>query len=78
MSSRHKIESVITQRITEIYIARDLDTAKELFRNLLNDCNIKDVDKTKMLSELEKQKTLKQVQFYATNCMFKFEGLGID
>ena len=76
--SRHKIESVITQRITEIYIARDLDTAKELFRNLLNDCNIKDVDKTKMLSELEKQKTLKQVQFYATNCMFKFEGLGID
>ena len=76
--SRHKIESVITQRITEIYIARDLDTAKELFRNLLNDCNIKDVDKVKMLSELEKQKTLKQVQFYATNCMFKFEGLGID
>lgn len=76
--SRHKIESVITQRITEIYTARDLDTAKELFRNLLNDCNIKDVDKTKMLSELEKQKTLKQVQFYATNCMFKFEGLGID
>lgn len=76
--SRHKIKSVITQRITEIYSANDLATAKELFRNLLNDCNIKDVDKDKMLSELEKITTLKQVQFYATNAMFKFEGLGID
>lgn len=76
--SRPKIKSVITQRITEIYTARDLDTAKQLFRDLLTDCNIKDTDKDKMLKELEKQKTLKQVQFYATNCMFKFEGLGID
>lgn len=76
--SRHKIKSVITQRITEIYTARDLDTAKQLFKDLLTDCNIKDNDKDKMLNELEKQKTLKQVQFYATNCMFKFEGLGID
>jgi len=76
--SRHKIKSVITQRITEIYSASDLTTAKELFRNLLEDSNIKDVDKSKMLDELEKIKTLRQVQFYATNAMFKFEGLGID
>ena len=76
--SRHKIKSVITQRITEIYSASDLATAKELFRNLLEDSNIKDVDKSKMLDELEKIKTLRQVQFYATNAMFKFEGLGID
>lgn len=76
--SRHKIESVITQRITEIYSATDIVTAKELLRNLLNASNIKDVDKSKMLSELDNLKTLKQVQFYATNCMFKFEGLGID
>jgi hypothetical protein len=76
--SRHKIKSVITQRITEIYSASDLTIAKELFRNLLEDSNIKDVDKSKMLDELEKIKTLRQVQFYATNAMFKFEGLGID
>jgi hypothetical protein len=76
--SRHKIKSVITQRITEIYSASDLTTAKELFKNLLEDSNIKDVDKSKMLDELEKIKTLRQVQFYATNAMFKFEGLGID
>jgi len=76
--SRHKIESVITKQITEIYSATDIVTAKELLRNLLNASNIKDVDKSKMLSELDNLKTLKQVQFYATNCMFKFEGLGID
>lgn len=76
--SSHKIKSVITQRITEIYSADNLATAKQLFRDLLNDSNIKDIDKEKMLVELEKITTLRQVQFYATNAMFKFEGLGID
>jgi len=76
--SRHKIESVITQRITEIYSATNIVTAKELLRNLLNESKIKDIDRDKMLAELDKITTLKQVQFYATNCMFKFEGLGID
>lgn len=76
--SRHKIESVITQRITEIYSATDIVTAKELLRNLLIESKIKDIDKDKMLAELNKITTLKQIQFYATNCMFKFEGLGID
>jgi hypothetical protein len=76
--SRHKIESVITQRITEIYSATNIVTAKELLRNLLNESKIKDNDRDKMLAELNKITTLKQVQFYATNCMFKFEGLGID
>jgi len=76
--SRHKIKSVITQRITEIYSATDIVTAKELLRNLLTESKIKDIDRDKMLAELNKITTLKQVQFYATNCMFKFEGLGID
>jgi hypothetical protein len=76
--SRHKIKSVITEQITEIYSARDLATAKELLRNLLTESKIKDNDRDKMLAELDKITTLKQVQFYATNCMFKFEGLGID
>ena len=76
--SRHKIKSVITEQITEIYSTRDLATAKELLRNLLTESKIKDNDRDKMLAELDKITTLKQVQFYATNCMFKFEGLGID
>jgi hypothetical protein len=76
--SRHKIKSVITEQITEVYNATDIVTAKELLRNLLNESKIKDNDKSKMLAELDKITTLRQVQFYATNCMFKFEGLGID
>ena len=76
--SRHKIESVITEQITEVYNATDVVTAKELLRNLLNESKIKDIDRDKMLAELDKITTLKQVQFYATNAMFKFEGLGID
>lgn len=73
-----KIESVITKRIVDIYSAPDLKTAKQLFTELINDCNINPKDKDKMLLEADKISSLKQLQFYATNCMFKFEGLGID
>jgi len=76
--SRHKIKSVITEQITEVYNATDIVTAKELLKNLLSESKIKDSDKSKMLAELDKITTLRQVQFYATNAMFKFEGLGID
>ena len=73
-----KIESVITKRIVDIYSAPDLKTAKQLFTELINDCNINPKDKDKMLLEADKISSLKQLQFYATNYMFKFEGLGID
>jgi len=73
-----QIKSVITKKITDIYSAPDLKTAKQLFTELLNECNINDTDKENMLLEAGKVTTLVALQFYATNCMFKFEGLGVS
>ena len=73
-----EIKSVLNGIITDIYSAHDVKEAKELFIKFVDATKIKDTDKTKMLTEVEKMTTLRQIQMYATNAMFKYEGLGID
>lgn len=73
-----EIKSVLSKIITDIYSAGTVKEAKELFIEFVGATKIKDADKTKMLTEVEKMTTLRQIQMYATNAMFKYEGLGID
>lgn len=73
-----EIKSVINGIITNIYSARTVSEAKQLFVEFVDATNIKDSDKQKMLTEVEKLTTLRSIQQYATNAMFKYEGLGID
>ena len=72
-----EIKSVLNEIITEIYSARTVKEAKELFTKFVDATKIKDTDKKKMLLEVEKMTTLRQIQMYTTNAMFKYEGLGI-
>jgi hypothetical protein len=73
-----EIKSVINGIITNIYSARTVSEAKQLFVEFVDATNIKDSDKQKMLTEVEKLTTLRSIQQYATNAMFKYEGLGIN
>lgn len=73
-----EIKSVLNGIITDIYSARTVKEAKDLFIKFVDATKIKDTDKKKMLTEVEKMTTLRQIQMYATNAMFKYEGLGID
>lgn len=73
-----EIKSVLNGIITDIYSARNVKEAKELFIKFVDATKIKDTDKKKMLLEVENMTTLRQIQQYATNAMFKYEGLGID
>jgi len=73
-----EIKSVLNGIITDIYSARNVKEAKELFTKFVDATKIKDTDKKKMLTEVENMTTLRQIQQYATNAMFKYEGLGID
>ena len=72
-----EIKSVLNQIITEIYSANNVKEAKTLFIKFVDATKIKDTDKKKMLAEVEKMTTLRQIQQYTTNAMFKYEGLGI-
>ena len=73
-----EIKSVLNGIITDIYSARTVKEAKDLFIKFVDATKIKDTDKKKMLAEVEKMTTLRSIQQYATNAMFKYEGLGID
>jgi len=73
-----EIKSVLNGIITDIYSARNVKEAKELFTKFVDATKIKDTDKKKMLTEVENMTTLRQIQQYTTNAMFKYEGLGID
>lgn len=72
-----EIKSVLSKIVTDIYSAQTVKEAKELFTEFVGATKIKETDKKKMLLEVEKMTTLRQIQMYTTNAMFKYEGLGI-
>lgn len=72
-----KIESVLEKVIVEIYQSKTLDEGKTKMKELLESTNIKETDKQKMINELDKIQSLVKLQFYATNALFKYEGLGV-
>ena len=72
-----EIKSVLNGIVTDIYSAVTVKEAKELFIKFVDATKIKETDKKKMLLEVEDMTTLRQIQQYTTNAMFKYEGLGI-
>jgi len=70
-------ESVLEKIIQKVYSTNDLEEGKKLMSGFISETKIKDTDKNKMLYEIENIPTITRLQFYATNAMFKFEGLGI-
>lgn len=72
-----KISSVINICIQEVYKSTNLDQAKIHMNKMLDECNIKEADKIKMRYEIMTIKSLTKMHFYATNAMFKYEGLGV-
>ena len=72
-----EIKSVLNGIVTDIYSASTVKEAKELFTKFVDATKIKETDKKKMLMEVERMSTLRQIQMYTTNAMFKYEGLGI-
>lgn len=72
------LKSIIEPIIKKVYEAKTLEEGKEIMLGLISETKIKEQDKTKMIYEVKKCPTLVKLQFYATNCMFKFEGLSTN
>jgi len=77
MSNTKFLKSILEQVIQKVYQSKTADEARNHMLELLNDSGIKETDRNRMIQELDRLQTLKQIQFYATNAMFKFEGLGV-
>jgi len=72
-----KIKSVITASIQDIYQATTVTEARQKLIGLLEQSRIKQVDKVKMIETATKLNNLNAIYRYATNAMFKYEGLGV-
>lgn len=72
-----KKPSILTDQLNAIYTAKDVDEAKQLFIALVEGSKLPKNTKAKMLYNLAQCGTLYQVQKYATNSCFVYNGLGV-
>lgn len=73
-----KLDSILNKCITEVYKSTNLKEAKDCIILILESSKIKSTDKSKMLYEISNIKTLTKLQFYITNALLKYEGLGVS
>lgn len=72
------IKSVLNKIIEQVYCSKSLTEAQSSSLTLINSSGINDKDKRKMIYEISNQKSLTRLQFYLTNAMLKYEGLGVN
>jgi hypothetical protein len=69
--------SVLEKVIQDVYQSKTLEEAQNIMILFIESTKVKEIDKRKMLIEVKNSKSLTRLQFYATNSLFKFEGLGV-
>jgi hypothetical protein len=72
-----KIESKLAGIIEQVYQAPTANIAKSILIPFLRTSKIKETDKIKMIEQADKLTSLERIQFYATNALLKYEGLGL-
>lgn len=72
-----QIVSILDKIATQVFQAKTVDEAKTICLNYLQESKIKESDRLKMISEIEKMKQLSKVQMYIANALLKYEGLGV-
>ena len=69
--------SKLNEVIQQVYGSTNVEEAKQLMIDCVSNSQINDYSKNRMITTVGTLKTLKDVQFYATNSMFMYEGLGV-
>lgn len=72
-----QLTSTLDTIATQVFEAKTLDQAKTICLDYLKESKIKESDRLKMISEIEKIKHLHKIQLYIANALLKFEGLGV-
>jgi len=72
-----KLNSILSKCVQQVYQSKTLSEAQQHMTDLVSNSKIKETDKVKMLDEINKMPSLVKIQFYVTNAMFKYEGLGV-
>lgn len=67
--------STLTNITEQVYSAKTATEAKTAMINYLETTNVK--DKKKMIYDVSQLTNLTRIQFYFTNALLKFEGMGV-
>ena len=73
-----QIKSKLSEIISQVYAAKTTLEAREILIPFLEGSKIKESDKRKMIEQAQRISELGLLQYYATNALLKFEGLGIS
>lgn len=70
-----KITSTLETIASQVFQSSTLEEAKSICLNHLEGSKIKESDRLKMISEIERMESLLAVQRYLANALLKYEGL---
>ena len=73
-----KLESTLTNIAEQVFEAKTVEQAKTIALNFLSESKIKEEDRKKMITEIEKTKDLVRLQIYIAIALLKFEGLSLN
>jgi hypothetical protein len=73
-----KLESTLTKIAEQVFEAKNVEQAKKIALDFLSESKINEVDRKKMIAEIETKKDLVKLQIYIANALLKFEGLSLN
>ena len=72
-----KLTSTLDKIAEQVFEAKTCTDAKQIVIDYLNESQIKESDRLKMITEVTNMKHLHKVQLYIANALLKYEGLGV-
>ena len=71
------LTSTLVKIINEVYNNKNLNYSKEISINYLKSTKVKSIDRDRMVLNINNCSSNGKLNIYLTNCLLKFEGLGI-
>jgi hypothetical protein len=71
------LTSTLVKIINEVYNNKNLNYSKEISINYLKSTKVKSIDRDRMVLNINNCSSNDKLNIYLTNCLLKFEGLGI-
>jgi len=78
MKAKVDIKSTLEKIAFEVFKESDLDKAKSIFKNYIETSGINDVDKNKILGNLDSIKNIIKLYQYLSNSLLHYEGMGVS
>lgn len=73
-----KIKSVFEQIAAEVFTMRDINKAKVFINNFITSKGINGIDKNIIVNNVDKCRSITELQKYICNSLLKYEGMSLN